>query len=138
MGTGGSRVLNSVLVFGLVFGIWDQGTARAKPKPGEAASQGSGAGSGKSPLDQIRDYQIRLARQTAVSTSRPSLAEMVNPFPAKQSGRLNGSVYWFHRNDNLDARNFFDPGGQPLPEYKRNEFGASAGGSGRRQDQPVR
>ncbi len=127
MGAGVSRVLNSVLAFGLVIGIWDQGSARAKPQQGDAASQGSGAGSGKSSLDQIRDYQIGLARETAVSTSTSSLAEMVNPFPAKQSGRLNGSVYWFHRNDNLDARNFFDPGGQPLPEYKRNEFGASLG-----------
>lgn len=127
MGTGVSRVLNSVLVLGLVIGIWDQGSARARPKQGDAASQGSSAGSGKSTLDQIRDYQIGLARRAVDPPSTLSLEEMINPFPAKQSGRLNGSVYWYHRNDNLDARNFFDPGGQPLPEYKRNEFGASLG-----------
>ena len=127
MGAGVSRVFKSVLVFGLVIGIWDQGSARTRPKKAEAASQGSGGRSGKSPLDQIRDYQIGLPRETAASTPAPTLSEMVNPFPAKQAGRLNGSVYWFHRNDNLDARNFFDPGGKPLPEYKRNEFGASLG-----------
>jgi hypothetical protein len=39
---------------------------------------------------------------------------------------LHGTAYWLHRNDNLDARNFFDPG--PRPEFKRNQFGAVAGG----------
>ena len=39
---------------------------------------------------------------------------------------LHGTLFWFHRNDNLDARNFFDPGRRP--EFKRNQFGAVAGG----------
>ena len=38
---------------------------------------------------------------------------------------LHGAAFWFHRNDNLDARNFFS--GTP-PERKRNQYGASAGG----------
>ncbi|MBI4464813.1 MAG: TonB-dependent receptor, partial [Acidobacteria bacterium] len=36
-----------------------------------------------------------------------------------------GSAFWFHRNDNLDARNFFDAG---KPEFKRNQWGATVGG----------
>jgi len=39
---------------------------------------------------------------------------------------LHGTLYEFHRNDNLDARNFFDPGKRP--EFKRNQFGAVLGG----------
>ncbi|MBI2816080.1 MAG: TonB-dependent receptor [Acidobacteria bacterium] len=45
---------------------------------------------------------------------------------------FHGSLFEYHRNDNLDARNFFDyqtrltPG--RLPEFKRNNFGASFGG----------
>ena len=39
---------------------------------------------------------------------------------------LHGTAYWLLRNDNLDARNFFDPG--PRPEFKRNQYGAVAGG----------
>jgi len=45
---------------------------------------------------------------------------------------LHGNVYEFHRNDNLDARNFFDIKSKPddprLPEFKRNQFGATIGG----------
>jgi hypothetical protein len=37
----------------------------------------------------------------------------------------HGSLFWFHRNDNLDARNFFDA---EKPEFKRNQFGFSVGG----------
>ncbi len=39
---------------------------------------------------------------------------------------LHGSVFYFHRNDNFDARNFFDEGAPP--EFKRNQFGGSVGG----------
>ncbi len=58
--------------------------------------------------------------------SRP-INEIINPFTARKRSRIYGSLYEYHRNDNFDARNFFDPVGQKLPEYKRNEFGASLG-----------
>src|SRR5216117_4176305 len=49
---------------------------------------------------------------------------------------FHGNLYEFHRNDNLDARNFFDrkskPDGPRLPEFKRNQFGATVGGPIRR------
>jgi hypothetical protein len=38
---------------------------------------------------------------------------------------LHGSVFEFLRNDNLDARNFFDGA---RPEFQRNQFGFSIGG----------
>ncbi|MEE8606893.1 MAG: TonB-dependent receptor [Nitrospiraceae bacterium] len=38
---------------------------------------------------------------------------------------VHGSVFWFHRNDNFDARNFFDA---ELPEFRRNQFGFTLGG----------
>ncbi len=41
------------------------------------------------------------------------------------TNEFHGSAFEFHRNDNLDARNFFD---QETPEFKRNQFGFSAGG----------
>jgi carboxypeptidase family protein/TonB-dependent receptor-like protein len=39
---------------------------------------------------------------------------------------FHGSVYEFVRNNIFDARNFFNPGA--LPAFRRNQFGASAGG----------
>ncbi len=56
-----------------------------------------------------------------------SLSGIVNPFRVKTRGRYYGSLYEFHRNDNFDARNFFDPVGEALPEFKRNQFGVSLG-----------
>jgi hypothetical protein len=38
---------------------------------------------------------------------------------------MHGSAVWFHRDDNLDARNFFDI---EKPEFKRNQFGVTGGG----------
>jgi hypothetical protein len=39
---------------------------------------------------------------------------------------LRGSAYEFHRNDALDARNYFDVAGKP--PFTRNQFGGAAGG----------
>src|SRR5262245_33621829 len=39
---------------------------------------------------------------------------------------FHGNLYEFHRNDNLDARNFFDQ--KNKPEFKRNQFGGTIGG----------
>jgi hypothetical protein len=41
------------------------------------------------------------------------------------SNELHGSAYEFLRNDQLDARNFFDV---QKPPFRRNQFGTSAGG----------
>ncbi len=56
----------------------------------------------------------------------------INAISKSGSNALHGSLYHFLRNDNLDARNFFDR--QPLgkPEFKRNQFGATVGGPLRR------
>ena len=47
---------------------------------------------------------------------------------ATKSGtnELHGSLYFFHRNDNFDAPNYFEPGDKP--EFRRNQFGVSLGG----------
>ena len=38
---------------------------------------------------------------------------------------FHGGLFWFHRNDNLDARNYFE---QRKAEFKRNQMGATLGG----------
>jgi hypothetical protein len=41
------------------------------------------------------------------------------------TNEVHGSGFWYHRNDNLDARNFFDA---QKPEFRRNQFGFTLGG----------
>ncbi len=51
---------------------------------------------------------------------------IVNAVTKSGANSLFGSLLYFHRNDNLDARNFFDPGA--APEFRRHQYGASLGG----------
>ena len=44
----------------------------------------------------------------------------------------HGSVYEFLHNSAVDAKNFFDQPGEPIPPLRRNQFGGSAGGPVRR------
>src|SRR5918911_563127 len=48
------------------------------------------------------------------------------------SNDFHGSLFEFHRNAALDARNFFAPAGEPKPKYIRNQFGGAIGGPLRR------
>ena len=48
------------------------------------------------------------------------------------ANRYTGSVFEFHRNSALDARNFFDPASLPKPEFTRHQFGGVLGGPLRR------
>src|SRR3712207_1160487 len=56
----------------------------------------------------------------------------VNVVVKSGTNDFHGSLYEFHRNAALDARNFFAPADQPEPKYIRNQFGGSVGGPIRR------
>src|SRR5450631_829775 len=44
------------------------------------------------------------------------------------SNDLHGEAFEYLRNSYMDARNYFNPSPQAQPEYRRNQFGAAAGG----------
>lgn len=44
------------------------------------------------------------------------------------SNQFHGSLWEFHRDASLDARNYFDLGNRPVPAFVRNQFGAGIGG----------
>jgi carboxypeptidase family protein/TonB-dependent receptor-like protein len=50
----------------------------------------------------------------------------INVLTKSGTNHVSGSVFEFHRNDALDARNYFDTVGKP--DFTRNQFGATLGG----------
>lgn len=50
---------------------------------------------------------------------------VVNAITKSGTNEYHGSAFWFHRNDDLDARNFFD---LKKPEFRRHQFGFTAAG----------
>ena len=44
------------------------------------------------------------------------------------TNQLHGSLFEFLRNEKLDAKNFFDLPDDPIPPFKRNQFGGTIGG----------
>jgi hypothetical protein len=50
----------------------------------------------------------------------------VNVLTKSGTNRFAGTGYLFHRNDALDARNYFDVGDKP--DFHRNQFGGTVGG----------
>ncbi|MPY90229.1 MAG: hypothetical protein GEU99_20180 [Luteitalea sp.] len=72
--------------------------------------------------------ELRL--QTAsMSAEFGSGVNAVNVITKSGGNAFQGEGFWEHRNDNLDAKNFFtNLAGETLPEYKRNKWGGSLGG----------
>jgi len=75
-------------------------------------------------LETIREFRVETNAYSA-EFGRNSGGQ-INALTKSGTNQIHGSLYQFHRNDNLDARNFFDSFAKP--EFKRNQFGASLGG----------
>jgi len=103
------------------------GNAGDRQKPAESQSLTNGQEDRQ--LVKIDQLQIDLSKRiegVQYKNSKP-IQEVLNPFAARKRARIYGSLYEYHRNDNFDARNYFDPVGKKLPEYKRNQFGGTFG-----------
>ncbi|HET9529418.1 MAG TPA: carboxypeptidase-like regulatory domain-containing protein, partial [Blastocatellia bacterium] len=77
-------------------------------------------------IETIREFRVE-ANTYSAEYGRNSGGQ-INALSKSGTNDLHGSLYWFHRNDNLDARNFFDLPPVGKPEFKRNQFGGSLGG----------
>src|SRR5207244_4711646 len=52
----------------------------------------------------------------------------INCITRSGGNQYHGSVFEFLRNSRLDAKNFFDKASDPIPPFKRNQFGGTLGG----------
>jgi len=84
---------------------------------------GSAAGTALG-VETIREFRVE-ANSYGAEFGR-NFGGQINAVSKSGTNSFHGSLYEFHRNDNLDARNFFD--GARKPEFKRNQFGGSFGG----------
>ncbi|HEX8456788.1 MAG TPA: TonB-dependent receptor [Pyrinomonadaceae bacterium] len=75
-------------------------------------------------IEGIREFRVETNAYSA-EFGRNSGGQ-INAVSKSGTNEWHGSLYEFHRNDNFDARNFFDT--PRKPEFKRNQFGGSIGG----------
>ena len=75
-------------------------------------------------VDAIQEFSV-ITSNYSTEYGRTS-GGVVNAITRSGTNQFHGDAYEFLRNSALDARNFFDP--QTIPPFKRNQFGASAGG----------
>ncbi|HUV13210.1 MAG TPA: carboxypeptidase regulatory-like domain-containing protein, partial [Acidobacteriota bacterium] len=101
-------------------GFWMDGITSTGLSGGTGLEEFTGA---QPSLEAIQEFRIETLNFSAEFGN--SAASIVNVVSKSGSNELHGSVYWFHRNDALDAREFFD---EEKPPYRHNQFGFSLGG----------
>ncbi|MFB3920593.1 MAG: carboxypeptidase-like regulatory domain-containing protein [Terriglobia bacterium] len=77
-------------------------------------------------IDAIREF--RVVESSYSADQGLTSGAQVNIASRSGSNRFSGTAYEFLRNSALDSRNFFDDPGRPIPPFRQNQFGASAGG----------
>lgn len=77
----------------------------------------------KPSVDAIQEFKVQTNSYSAEFGR--AAGGVVNLTLKSGSNRFHGSVYEFLRNENLDARNFFD---NEVPPFKRHNYGFSLGG----------
>ena len=86
-------------------------------------------------VDTVREFSTITSNYSAEYGR--AAGGVINVATRSGSNDFHGSLFWFHRNDNLDAANFFDAPINDVdgnfikkekPEFKRNQFGFTAGG----------
>ncbi len=77
-------------------------------------------------VEAVLEFQV-LTNSYSAEFGR-SAGGVINAVTRAGGNQLHGSLFEFLRNSDLDAKNFFDPATQPIPPFKRNQFGGSIGG----------
>jgi hypothetical protein len=78
-------------------------------------------------VDAIQEFSVETTDYSA-EYGRASGA-VINAISKSGTNQFHGSAYGFLRSAHLDAKNYFDSASQPIPPFHRNQVGASAGKS---------
>ena len=92
-------------------------------------SYNSGPGGAKGFLlgvDTIREFKVLVNNYSAEYGK--NAGGVINVVTLGGTNTFHGSIYEYLRNDKLDAKNFFDDATQPIPPFRRNQFGVAVGG----------
>ncbi|MBI1788145.1 MAG: TonB-dependent receptor [Acidobacteria bacterium] len=79
-------------------------------------------------VETIREFRVETNAYSAEFGR--NFGGQISALSRSGANSLHGSLFEFLRNDNFDARNFFDR--LSKPQFARNQFGAAAGGALRR------
>src|SRR2546426_4692748 len=77
-------------------------------------------------VDAVLEFQV-LTNAYSAEFGR-SAGGVINAVTRPGTNDVHGSMFEFHRNSALDAKNFFDRASDPIPPFKRNQFGGVIGG----------
>src|SRR5713226_5112850 len=78
-------------------------------------------------VDGIEEFSVLTSNYTA-EYGRTSGA-VINAITKSGVNQLHGTAFVFDRDKIFDAKNFFDRANQPIPSFRRVQFGASGGGA---------
>ncbi|MGD0799215.1 MAG: carboxypeptidase-like regulatory domain-containing protein [Acidobacteriaceae bacterium] len=125
IGTSNSSVGNMFAVSGrrpqdnlyLLNGVEYTGASLINVTPGGTSGQLLG-------VEAVREFNVITDSYSAAYGKRQGA--QVSIVTAGGTNNLHGSAYEFLRNSFFDSRNYFDP--SRIPEFQRNNFGASLGG----------
>ena len=77
------------------------------------------------PIDSIQEFN---AQENPPAEYGWKPGAIVNVGLKSGTNDVHGTAYYFGRNDNLDARNYFNPDTSPKRELRQHQFGGSIGG----------
>src|SRR5256886_2321716 len=77
-------------------------------------------------VDAVLEFQV-LTNAYSAEFGR-SAGGVINAVTRSGTNAFHGSMFEFHRSSALDAKNFFDRASDPIPPFKRNQFGGVIGG----------
>lgn len=77
-------------------------------------------------VDAIQEFSVITSNYSAEYGK--TSGGVVNAITRSGTNQIHGSAYEFLRNSALDAKNYFDDPTQPIPPFRRNQFGGTLGG----------